>query len=156
MDYPLTHLSVKRRPPQASRTTRHVRGRILFSSRTSTHTRCTVSVSLLSVSNLFLMIPPLIVPLKDYKIDSTNSTVGSFKTALPAGDHTPFTAAVVIDMGVFGPDGLSERNVSYTGQNITYPLKPKEHTTIQQLVKGASSYEFVLHPGKFPIQDAFF
>src|ERR1700733_8707008 len=86
---------------------------------------------------------------KDYKIDSTNSTVGSFKTARRAGDHTPFAAAVVIDMGVFGPDGLSERNVSYTGQNITWPLKPKEHTTIEQLVKSASSYAFVLHPGKF-------
>jgi len=86
---------------------------------------------------------------KDYKIDSTNSTVGSFKTARRAGDHTPFAAAVVVDMGVFGPDGLSERNLSYTSQNITWPLKPKEHTTIEQLVKSASSYAFVLHPGKF-------
>lgn len=83
----------------------------------------------------------------DYKIDSTNSTIDSFKTARLAGDPTPFAAALVIDMGVFGPDGLSERNLSYSNKSITYPLKPKEHTTIQQLVKSASSYEFVLHPG---------
>lgn len=50
-------------------------------------------------------------------------------------------------MGVFGPDGLSSTNVSATGKAITYPLRPSEHTTIQQLVKSASSYEFVLHPG---------
>lgn len=52
-------------------------------------------------------------------------------------------------MGVFGPDGLSERNLSYTGKPITSPLKPTEQTTIQRLVKSAPSYDFVLHPGTF-------
>jgi len=89
-----------------------------------------------------------------YKIESTNSTIESFKTARLAGDHASFAAALVVDMGVFGPDGLSERNVSYTGQSITSPLKPKEQTTIQRLVKSASSYEFVLHPGDLAYADS--
>lgn len=33
-----------------------------------------------------------------YKIDSTNSTVDSFETARAAGDHTPYTVALVVDM----------------------------------------------------------
>lgn len=83
----------------------------------------------------------------DYKIDSTNSSIESFKTARVAGDLTPFTVALVVDMGVFGPDGLSTTSVSSTGQTITDPLQPGEHTTIQRLVETASDYEFVLHPG---------
>ena len=85
----------------------------------------------------------------DYKIASTNSTTQSFNTARIAGDPRPYTAALVVDMGVFGPDGLSQRNRSYTNQTITYPLRPDEHTTIDRLSLDASSYEFVLHPGDF-------
>lgn len=84
-----------------------------------------------------------------YQIESTNSSVDSFKTARIAGDPTPFTAALVVDMGVFGPDGLSSRNISYTGKAISNSLYPGEHTTIQQLVNQASSYEFILHPGMY-------
>ncbi|KAJ7430076.1 purple acid phosphatase-like protein, partial [Mycena latifolia] len=57
-----------------------------------------------------------------YKIVSTNSTIGSFKTARAAGDHTPFTMAGVVDMGVFGPDGLSTRQMSYTGKAVVNSL----------------------------------
>ncbi|KAF8307934.1 Metallo-dependent phosphatase [Clavulina sp. PMI_390] len=91
-----------------------------------------------------------------YKIDSTNSTVSSFKTARVRGDQTPFTAALVVDMGVFGPDGLSTRATSYTNQTITYPLKPGEHTTIQRLVAMKDQYEFVLHPGDFAYADSWY
>ncbi|KAF8175082.1 Metallo-dependent phosphatase-like protein [Mycena galopus ATCC 62051] len=86
-----------------------------------------------------------------YKIVSTNSTVGSFKTARAAGDPTPFT---IIDMGVFGPDGLSTRQMSYTGQAVVNSLNPGDHTTIQALVATASQYEFILHPGDFAYADA--
>ncbi|KAJ7785114.1 Metallo-dependent phosphatase-like protein [Mycena maculata] len=85
----------------------------------------------------------------DYKIVSTNSTIGSFKTARAAGNHTPFTMAGVIDMGVFGPDGLSTRQMSYTGKAIVNSLNPADHTTIQALVATASQFEFILHPGDF-------
>jgi hypothetical protein len=52
-------------------------------------------------------------------------------------------------MGVFGPNGLSTRNVSYTGQAIANALNPGDHTTIDCLVADAANYEFVLHPGDF-------
>ncbi|KAF8307935.1 Metallo-dependent phosphatase [Clavulina sp. PMI_390] len=91
-----------------------------------------------------------------YKIDSTNSTVSSFKTARVRGDQTPFTAALVIDMGVFGPDGLSSRTTSYTNLTVPYPLKPGEHTTIQRLVAMKDQYEFVLHPGDFAYADSWY
>ncbi|KAJ7853904.1 Metallo-dependent phosphatase-like protein [Mycena leptocephala] len=89
-----------------------------------------------------------------YKIVSTNSTIGSFKTARAAGDHTPFTMAGVVDMGVFGPDGLSTRQMSYTGKAVVNSLNPGDHTTIQALVATASQYEFILHPGDFAYADA--
>lgn len=71
----------------------------------------------------------------------------SFKTALPAGNMTPYSSAVVIDMGVFGPDGLSERNMTYTGKAVTNSLSPGEHTTIARLVADQANYDFVVHPG---------
>lgn len=86
---------------------------------------------------------------EDYKIESTNSTVETFKTAKLAGDSSPFAVALVIDMGVFGPDGLSSRNISYTGKAITSSLSPGAHTTIETLVADQDNYEFVLHPGDF-------
>jgi len=89
-----------------------------------------------------------------YKIESTNSTIGSFKTARAAGDHTPFTMAGLVDMGVFGPDGLSTRQMSFTGKAITNQLNPGDHTTIQSLAAIASQYEFILHPGDFAYADA--
>ncbi|KAF8307936.1 Metallo-dependent phosphatase [Clavulina sp. PMI_390] len=88
-----------------------------------------------------------------YKIDSTNSTVSSFTTARAPGDDTPFTAALVIDLGVFGPDGLSTRNTSSTNKTITYPLKPGEHTTIQRLMAMSDVFDFVVHPGDFGYAD---
>lgn len=52
-------------------------------------------------------------------------------------------------MGVFGPDGLSSRNISYTGKAISPSLDPGAHTTIESLVADIDNYEFVLHPGDF-------
>ncbi|KAM0750698.1 putative acid phosphatase [Meredithblackwellia eburnea MCA 4105] len=89
-----------------------------------------------------------------YKIDSTNSTIGHFSTALPAGDLTPYTVAAVIDMGVFGPDGLSERTTAYNGAKITNALAPGEHTTIERLIADAPNYNFIIHPGDFAYADA--
>jgi hypothetical protein len=52
-------------------------------------------------------------------------------------------------MGVFGPDGLSTRQMSYTGKAVVNSLNPGDHTTIQALIATASRYEFILHPGDF-------
>ena len=49
----------------------------------------------------------------------------------------------------FGPDGLSTRQMSYTGKAIVNSLNPGDHTTIQALFATASQYEFILHPGDF-------
>ncbi|KAL8292964.1 hypothetical protein RQP46_000658 [Phenoliferia psychrophenolica] len=89
-----------------------------------------------------------------YKIESTNSTIMNFRTARIAGDMTPHTVAVVVDMGVFGPDGLSERNMTYTGQAVANSLSMGEHTTIDRLVKDSDNYAFVVHPGDFGYADA--
>ncbi|KAJ7635398.1 Metallo-dependent phosphatase-like protein [Roridomyces roridus] len=89
-----------------------------------------------------------------YKILSTNSTIGSFKTARVAGDHSPYNMAGVIDMGVFGPDGLSTRPTSFTGMPIPDQLKPGDHTTIQALAATLAQYEFILHPGDFAYADS--
>lgn len=65
-----------------------------------------------------------------------------------------YTAAVVIDMGVFGPYGLSQRNTTYTGTAVTNALALGEHTTISRLVSDKANYEFVVHPGDLAYADA--
>lgn len=57
----------------------------------------------------------------------------TFTTALPAGDETPFTVAVVIDLGLMGADGLSTKVGPYGG--AANPLGPNDLNTIQSLVE---------------------
>jgi hypothetical protein len=68
----------------------------------------------------------------------------SFTTARAAGDMTPHTVAVVIDMGTFGPEGLST-----TSPN---PLMVGEQTTIDSLVED-NTFEFIFHPGDIAYAD---
>lgn len=88
-----------------------------------------------------------------YKIDSTNSTVDSFKTARAAGDHTPYTIALVVDMGVFGPDGLSFQEETWLGVPIKDSLTIGDHTTIDDLYDTRDTFDFVVHPGDFAYAD---
>jgi acid phosphatase type 7 len=67
----------------------------------------------------------------------------SFKTSLPAGIATPFSVAVVIDMGTFGPEGLSTS--AGTGVAPNNILKPGEANTIQSLVSELDDFEFLWH-----------
>ena len=53
----------------------------------------------------------------------------SFRTSRPAGDHTPFVAAVVVDMGTMGALGLT----THVGDGAANPLEPGETNTIQSL-----------------------
>jgi hypothetical protein len=54
-----------------------------------------------------------------------------FRTSREAGDHTPYSAAVVIDMGLMGPEGL---------------VVPKnETTTIESLHAHKNDWEMFLH-----------
>ena len=81
----------------------------------------------------------------------SNSTVPySFRTAKVAGDPTPFSVAVVVDMGTFGPLGLS----TTTGVGAANPLQPGAHTTIQDISQQLHTFDFVLHPGDISYADA--
>lgn len=73
--------------------------------------------------------------------DSNVTTPYSFKTSRPAGDHTPFTAAVVVDLGTMGMDGLT----THVGTGAANPLAPGETNTIQSLENELDDYEFLWH-----------
>lgn len=79
--------------------------------------------------------------------NSNTTTPYSFTTTREAGDMTEYTVAVVVDMGTFGPLGLSD-NSSGT------PLMPGEQTTITAMAKQLDQYEFVVHPGDLGYADA--
>ncbi|KAK4508745.1 hypothetical protein PRZ48_002484 [Zasmidium cellare] len=88
---------------------------------------------------------------EQYLIDGSNSSQPlSFRTAKEAGNHEPFTVGVVVDMGTFGPLGLS----TATGVGAANPLRPGEHTTIQTLSQQLSELDFVVHPGDLSYADA--
>lgn len=73
----------------------------------------------------------------------------SFTTSRSAGDKTPYTMAVIVDMGAFGPLGLSTGGGPYSN-----PLQPGEQTTISALAKMLDSYEFIAHPGDIAYADS--
>ncbi|RDW56545.1 purple acid phosphatase-1 [Coleophoma cylindrospora] len=75
----------------------------------------------------------------------------SFTTGRVAGDMTPYTAAVVIDLGTVGAEGLSTTPESGVAANNL--LKPGQQTTIASMAKSADSYEFVVHPGDMAYAD---
>lgn len=54
---------------------------------------------------------------------------------------TPFTAAVVVDMGTFSRYGLSQTDPHY-------PLEDNEQTTIQDISKRLDELGFITHPGQ--------
>lgn len=74
----------------------------------------------------------------------------SFRTGRLAGDLTPYTLAVVVDMGTFGPLGLS----TTTGVGAANPLKPGEQTTIQSISQQLNDFDFMVHPGDLAYADA--
>jgi hypothetical protein len=90
-----------------------------------------------------------------YKIVSTNSTVGQFLSPRDAGDDTPFALAVVIDMGVYGIDGLAPPDSNSKKDSIPNIQPELNHTTIWQLAQSVNDYEFVVHPGDFAYADNF-
>ena len=85
-----------------------------------------------------------------YNLINTNvSTPYNFTTFRPAGDHTPFVAAVVVDLGTMGRDGLT----TFVGKGAANPLKPGETNTIQSLQNFQDTYEFVWHDGDIAYAD---
>ena len=74
----------------------------------------------------------------------------SFTTSKQTGNMDPFSVAVVVDMGTFGPLGLS----TTTGVGAANPLKPGEQTTIQSISQQLSTFDFMVHPGDLAYADA--
>ncbi|OZJ01427.1 hypothetical protein BZG36_05750 [Bifiguratus adelaidae] len=75
--------------------------------------------------------------------------VYSFSTSLPAGDKTPYSIAVVVDLGLMGPQGLSTK----VGTGAANPLGPNDTNTIQSLVQNIDSYDFLWHTGDIAYAD---
>lgn len=88
----------------------------------------------------------------DYRIQSTNSTTGQFMASRAAGDKTPFTMSVVIDLGVYGKDGYTAKTDAQK-RDIPKVDPSLNHATIGTLARMADSYEFVVHPGDLAYAD---
>lgn len=73
---------------------------------------------------------------------STNVTQPhSFRTSRVKGDHKPFKAAVVVDLGTMGGYGLT----THVGDGAANPLERGEKTTIQSLGEYISDWDFLWH-----------
>jgi hypothetical protein len=79
----------------------------------------------------------------------SDGPVLSFKTARCAGDMTPYSVAVVVDLGTMGEYGLRQNMPS----DISNALKAGELNTIQRLVAQSSDFDFVIHPGDIAYAD---
>ncbi|SGY41473.1 BQ5605_C003g02516 [Microbotryum silenes-dioicae] len=93
-----------------------------------------------------------------YTVSYTNAAYAAyrpkytFKTALQAGDMTPFSAAAFGDLGLMGPDGLSTR-VGPLDTATNTVLGANETNTIQSLLQSADSYGFIAHFGDIGYAD---
>ena len=75
--------------------------------------------------------------------DETASLPYTFRTSRPAGDGTPYSVAVVIDLGTMGSLGLTTK--AGNGVAPTNVLGPKDNNTIQSLTAVKDSYDFLWH-----------
>ncbi|KAF7713470.1 Uncharacterized protein PECH_001247 [Penicillium ucsense] len=75
----------------------------------------------------------------------------NFTTSRVAGDKTPFSVAVVVDLGTMGARGLT----TSAGKGVDHGniLAPGETNTIQSLTKYQNEYEFIWHPGDIAYAD---
>ncbi|SCV66901.1 BQ2448_5547 [Microbotryum intermedium] len=93
-----------------------------------------------------------------YMVSYTNAAYAAyrpkytFKTALPAGDLTPFSVAAFGDLGLMGPDGLSTR-LGPLDTSTNTVLGANETNTIQSLLQSADSYDFIAHVGDIGYAD---
>ncbi|KAG9310506.1 Metallo-dependent phosphatase-like protein [Chiua virens] len=94
-----------------------------------------------------------------YRVSNQNcagcayKALDTFTTAREAGDETPFTVAVVIDLGLMGADGLSTKVGPYGG--AANPLGPNDLNTIQSLMENKDTFDFIAHFGDIAYSDYF-
>ena len=80
-----------------------------------------------------------------YQPQPTNLTTPlTFQTSRLPGDGTPFSVALVVDMGVMGPEGLS----TTVGTGAGGPLAPGDNNTIQSL-QAQPGFDFLWHRMSF-------
>ncbi|KAG6329001.1 hypothetical protein ID866_10088 [Astraeus odoratus] len=80
----------------------------------------------------------------------------TFITARKPGDDTPFSVAVVADLGLMGRDGLSTSVGPLGGSKAAEnPLGPRDLNTIQNLLQYKDTYEFIAHFGDIAYADYF-
>jgi hypothetical protein len=72
---------------------------------------------------------------------SNATTPYTFKTSRQAGDQTPYTVAVAIDMGLMGAMGLT----TSVGQGAHNPLGANDNNTIQSLLAQGVNTDFLWH-----------
>lgn len=83
--------------------------------------------------------------------NAAQSRAYNFTTARRAGDATAFSVAVVVDLGTMGRLGLTTN--AGKGVSKTNILKPGEKNTIDSLASGASTFDFLWHPGDIAYAD---
>jgi hypothetical protein len=88
-----------------------------------------------------------------YQILSTNSSVEHFTSPRVAGDDTPFTFSLVVDLGVYGEDGYTIGQDNSKRDTIPTIQPELNHTTIGRLAATVNDYELVIHPGDFAYAD---
>lgn len=77
-----------------------------------------------------------------YQPQFSNSTKPyTFKTSRKAGDKTPYSIAVAVDLGLMGPQGLT----TSVGTGAANPLKPGDNNTIQSLQAQGADTDFMWH-----------
>ena len=88
-----------------------------------------------------------------YEIDALNATTETFLSPRAQGDKTPFALNAVIDLGVYGEDGLTSTTTEWKREKIPGVSQCLNHTTIHRLAETADDYEFILHPGDLAYAD---
>lgn len=85
-----------------------------------------------------------------YKVSHFGAESRPYNFTTPPNDRSkPFTFAMVIDMGVMGPLGLSTK----TGQGASGALQPGERTTVEALSKNVKDFSFIWSPGDIGYAD---
>ncbi|KAK4687786.1 acid phosphatase type 7, partial [Tremellales sp. Uapishka_1] len=92
-----------------------------------------------------------------YRVAYTNcahcSTIPTYTFTTPreAGCTDEYTVAVVADMGLMGPDGLTDA----IGSNAVGALLPGETNTIQSMTQNLDAFEHIIHVGDLAYADYF-
>ncbi|RFU33810.1 hypothetical protein B7463_g2574, partial [Scytalidium lignicola] len=89
--------------------------------------------------------------LPSHLIHDNTKAPYTFRTSRRAGDVTPYSIAVVVDLGTMGPQGLT--STAGKGVNPTNILPAGDNNTIQSLTAAVNQFDFLWHPGDIAYAD---